>query len=71
MQEQNRNNLDAVTGAFQAEAKPDAPGSKPGKTFKGEVPEGCLDDRCEIVMTPEEEAVLEGLGTPGPGVGAD
>lgn len=54
-------------------ASKDSPGAAPKSEphFKGELPEGCLDDRCEIVMSPEEEAAIEGQGEPGPGVGAD
>ncbi|MNY77723.1 hypothetical protein D3C86_2177240 [compost metagenome] len=47
------------------------PAAKPGETFQAEVPEGCLDERCEVVRDPAEEAAIEGQGMPGPGVGAD
>ncbi|MNY03524.1 hypothetical protein D3C86_1361510 [compost metagenome] len=44
----------------------EAPGANSTSVFKCGVPE-----RCELILTPEEKAALEGEGMPGPAVGAD
>ncbi|MBO9539459.1 hypothetical protein J7643_02575 [bacterium] len=43
-----------------------ASATNPPATFECEVPE-----RCELILTPEEKAALEGKGMPGPAVGKD